>query len=462
MKEQDRRLTELNAISPLDGRYRSRVETLAPFASEEALIRTRIEVECKYLVALSEIGIVRPLEDKERKTLNSLGQDLSYKQIKRVKEIEETTKHDVKSMERALRESFAETSLNDVIEWIHFGLTSEDVNNLSYRLMFDRAKKEVCLPAIDKIIDKLAEQAGEYKSLPMLGRSHGQAAVPTTYGKELIVFATKLDRQKKKLEKTRLTGKLDGAIGNFNAHHLAFPKIDWIAFSQKFVRNLGLDPIVYTTQINPPEDLIENFQVFQRINGVILDLDQDMWRYISDYWLSQKVVKGEVGSSTMPQKVNPIDFENSEGNLILANGVFETMGRKLSTSRLQRDLSDSTTIRNIGTALGHSLLAYKSTLKGLEKAYPNPETMSEALNKDWSILTEGVQTVLRKEGVKDPYSLVANLVRGQKIESNDWKEWVAELPIKNEVKEKLLKLTPNSYLGYAEKLTKKGIREIKQ
>ncbi len=462
MTEQDRRLTELNAISSLDGQYRSRVETLAPFASEEALIRTRIEVECKYLIALSNIGIVRPLENKERKTLDNLGQELSYKKIKRVKKIEETTKHDVKSMERMLRELFAETSLADVIEWIHFGLTSEDVNNLSYRLMFNRAKQKVCLPAIGKIIDKLTEQAGEYKSLPMLGRTHGQAAVPTTYGKELIVFATRLDRQKKKLEKTRLTGKLNGAVGNFNAHHLAFPEIDWIAFSQKFVRNLGLDPIVYTTQINSPEDLIENFQVFQRINGILLDLDQDMWRYISDYWLSQRVIKGEVGSSTMPQKVNPIDFENSEGNLILANGIFETIGRKLSTSRLQRDLSDSTTIRNIGMALGFSLLAYKSALKGLEKVYPNVEVMSEALNKDWSILTEGVQTVLRKEGIKDPYSLIANLVRGQKIESNAWKEWIIELPIKDNAKEKLLKLTPNSYLGYAEKLTKKCIKEIKQ
>jgi len=467
MTEQDRGLTELTAISPLDGRYRSderfrpSIERLASFASEEALIRTRIEVECKYLVALSETGLTRPLQGKERKTLIGLGQKLSYEQIEKVKEIEEITKHDVKAMERNLREIFAVTSLADLTEWIHFGLTSEDVNNLAYRLMFNRAKKEICIPTIDQIINKLTEQSEKYKTLPMLGRTHGQAAVPTTYGKELIVFATRLDKQTRKLEKTRLTGKLTGAVGNYNAHHLAFPDIDWISFSQKFVRSLGLDPVIYTTQINPPEDLIENFQAFQRINGVLLDFDQDIWRYISDYWLSQEVVKGEVGSSTMPQKVNPINFENSEGNLILANGVFETMGRKLSTSRLQRDLSDSTT-RNIGTALGYSLLSYKSTLIGLGKVYPNPEVMLEALNKDWSILTEGVQTLLRKEGVEDPYSLIAGLTRGQKIDSKAWKEWVNNLPIKDEVKEKLQNLTPTSYLGYAVKLTNMGLDDIKQ
>ena len=462
MTEKDRRLTELTAISPLDGRYRSSVEALAPFTSEEALIKTRIGVECKYLVALSEAGLTRPLKGRERKRLTNLGENLSNKQVKRVKEIEDTTHHDVKAMERTLREIFSGTSLVDLTEWIHFGLTSEDVNNLAYRLMFDQAKKKVCIPAIDQIVDKLTEQSEKYKTLPILGRTHGQAAVPTTYGKELIVFATRLNKETKKLEKTRLTGKLNGAVGNFNAHHLAFPEIDWIAFSQKFVRSLGLDPVIYTTQINPPEDLIENFQAFQRINGVLLDFDQDMWRYVSDYWLSQEVVKGEVSSSTMPQKVNPINFENSEGNLILANGIFETMGRKLSTSRLQRDLSDSTTIRNIGMALGYSLLSYKNTLIGLEKVYPNPEIMLEALNKDWSILTEGVQTVLRKEGVKDPYSLIAGLSRGQKIDSNAWKEWVNNLPIKDEVKEKLQKLTPTSYLGYAVKLTNMGIDDIEQ
>lgn len=454
-------LTRLNAISPLDGRYRDKVEPLAPFTSEEAVIRTCMEVEGRYLVALSGIGLVRPLGAEERGQLINIGQNLTTAEVGRVKQIEETTRHDVKAMERAFREKVAGTSLEDVTEMIHFGLTSEDVNNLTYRLMLDRAKRGVIVPTLDQVTDTLTEQADRYKGLPMLGRTHGQPAVPTTYGKELAVFATRLERQTRKFESARLTGKLDGAIGNYNAHSLAVPHVDWIGFSQDFVRSLGLDPIIYTTQINPYDDMIENFQALQRANSVIIDLNQDMWRYISDGWLAQQVVKGEVGSSTMPQKVNPIDFENSEGNLVLANGMLETMGRKLGSSRLQRDLSDSTTIRNVGVALGYGELAYSSTLRGLSKVHPNAGEMQQHLANNWSILSEAAQTVMRTEGVTDPYSLAAEFAKGQQIDQTRWQQWVATLPVSDAARIRLDALTPATYTGYAEELTERAIREIR-
>lgn len=453
-------LTPLTAINPLDGRYREKVEDLAPFVSEMALIQTRVEVEAKYLVALSEVGLVRLLTDQEREMLINLGPNMTLPQAQRVKEIEGTIRHDVKAMERVFRETVAGTSLEDVTEMIHWGLTSEDVNNLSYRLMFDRARKIICVPALDEVVDKLVEMAEQYKGLPMLARTHGQPAVPTTLGKELVNFAYRLNQQTRKLEQMKLMGKLNGAVGNYNAHTLAAPNIDWIAFSQQFVRSLGLDPILFTTQINPYDDMSELFQAFERVNLVILNIDQDLWRYISDDWFIQEAKKGEVGSSTMPQKVNPIDLENSEGNVQLANSLWEGMARKLAVSRLQRDLSDSTTIRNIGVALGYGLVAYKSTLVGLGKIRPNVAVINEALNDNWTILTEGVQTVLRKAGEKDPYSMVATLSRGQRIGRDEWRSWVNGLEIASAVKTELLELTPETYMGYAERLTDMALEEI--
>ena len=461
VSEDNKELTQLTAISPLDGRYRSQTAILAPYVSEDALIRARMEVEGKYLVALSEVGLVRSLSGKERRELSNIGDNLTPQEVARVKEIEDMTNHDVKAVERAFREKVAGTSLSDITEMIHFGLTSEDVNNLAYRLMFVRAKKNVMVPALHQLIDALVKQADEHKGLAMLARTHGQPAVPTTYGKELVVFATRLAKQTKKFKDTELTGKLNGAVGNFNAHSLAVPKVDWIQFSKKFVKGLGLHPVLYTTQINPHDDMVENFQALQRVNGVILDLDQDMWRYISDNWLTQKMVKGEVGSSTMPQKVNPIDFEKSEGNIVMADGILEAMGRKLMISRLQRDLSGSTIIRNVGVALAYSYLSYASTLKGLSKVFPNPKVMGEALDANWSIVSEGAQTVLRRAGVEDPYSLTAKFVKGQKINSGSWKKWVKSLPVSDLVKGQLLDLTPEKYVGYAEKLTEMAIKEIK-
>lgn len=454
-------LTELTAISPLDGRYREKVAPLAPFVSEYALIRTRFEVEAKYLVALSQAGIVRNLNDNEKRKLETFERSITLKEAQKVKKTEEETRHDVKAMEKSFRKMVKGTSLRDLVEMIHFGLTSEDVNNLAYRLMLKRACTEVCIPALDSLVDELTQRAERYQSAPMLARTHGQSAIPTTVGKEIINFASRLNDEMQKLENQKLTGKLTGAVGNFNALVAAYPNIDWVAFSEKFVKSLGLEPNLITTQINPYEDVIEFLQNIQRINGIILDFDQDMWRYISDDWFEQVAKKGEVGSSTMPQKVNPIDFENSEGNLQLANGIIETMSRKLATSRLQRDLSDSTTIRNIGVLLGYSLIAYKSTLTGISRIKPNLSKITEDLNNDWSILAEAAQTVLRSAKVDDPYSLVATLTRGRHFDESQWGSWVNDLPVAEVVKRRLSKLNPQNYIGLASQLTRDKIKEIK-
>ncbi|MBP6883462.1 adenylosuccinate lyase [Candidatus Woesebacteria bacterium] len=461
MPERESRLTPLSAISPIDGRYREKVKELAPFFSETGLIRTRVEIEARYLVALSDIGVVRPLTSKERKKLESLGPQMSTKDAQRVKEIEDETRHDVKAMERVFREKVAGTSLEDITEMIHFGLTSEDVNNLSYRLMLDRANKQVMQPTLNKIADTLADRAEEYAGITMLGRTHGQAAIPTTVGKEFVNTGMRLRRQINEIEGEQLTGKLNGAIGNFNAHHLSRPDVDWIAFSAAFVSSLGLEPNLYSTQINPYDDVIALFQAYQRVNNIFIDFDQDMWRYISDDWFVQEARKGEVGSSTMPQKVNPIDFENSEGNLGLANAMIEFFTRKLSVSRLQRDLSDSTVIRNFGTVFAYQLLAYKNTLLGLSKVKPNEEQIERALNHNWAILTEGVQTVLRTAGVENAYDLIKGLSRGQRIGPKEWKLWVNGLPVSEDVKKTLLSLKPLNYLGLVHELTEMGVDEIR-
>jgi len=460
MREDEQRLTELTAISPLDGRYRNRVEDLVPFASEMALIKTLVEVEAKYLIGLSEVGLVRPLAGQERETLMNLEPNMTLQQAGRVKNIEATTRHDVKAMELVFREFVSGTSLEDVTEMIHFALTSEDINNLSYRLMLEKARREICVPALDQVTDGFADRARQYKGIPMLARTHGQPAVPITLGKEEANIAVRLNRQTRKLEDVKLTGKLNGAVGNFNAHVLAAPEVDWITFSQKFIMGLGLKPNLFTKQINPYDDMIEMFQAFQRVNGVLLDINQDMWRYISDDWFTQEMKQGEVGSSTMPQKVNPIDFENSEGNVQLANSMWDGMDRKLAVSRLQRDLSDSTTIRNVGVGLGYGLLAYRNTLEGLKRVHPNSELMKKELNDNWVILTEGVQTVLRRTGESDPYSMVATLSRGQRIGQGEWQEWVDNLTINPDEKDKLRNLTPDTYIGHAERLTDMALEEI--
>ncbi len=455
-------LNTLTAITPLDGRYRKRLEDLAEFSSEYGLIKIRIEIEAKYLIALSESKIIRPLSKKEKDNLLQISEKLTIKDIEKVKEIEKETRHDVKAMERAFRSFIKNTSLKDLTEMIHFGLTSWDINDTAFTLILKRSTEEIVIPILKKIVDELIDWSERYKSTPMLARTHGQAAAPTTLGKELVIFATRLDKQIGLLKNQKLTGKLTGAVGNFNSLKLAYPHVDWIKFSEKFISSFGLTPNMITTQINPYDDFAQYFQTIERINNILIDFSQDAWRYISDGWFTQKVKKGEVGSSAMPQKVNPIDFENAEGNLGMANSMLEFMARKLPVSRLQRDLSDSTVLRNIGTALGFSLLGYLSILNGFLIIEPNLTEIENALNEDWAILTEGVQTVLRKNGVSDPYSMVASLIRGKKISSNDWNKWVGQLKISENIKKDLEKLTPKKYIGLAKELTEKAIKEISE
>jgi adenylosuccinate lyase len=455
-------LNELTAITPVDGRYRRVTQTLAPFVSEYALIKTRFEIEALHLVGLSEEGVIRILSSTERNRLTNFAQEIDLKSAGDVKQIEDTLRHDVKAMEVAFRGIVKGTSLEDLTEMIHFGLTSEDVNNLAYRLMLKRATDHVCIPVMDQVVDKLVDIALEYKEVPMLARTHGQAAVPTTVGKEFVVFAQRLNDQVRELEQRKLKGKFGGAVGNMNALQFAHPDVNWIRYSREFVKSLSFEPNLATTQINPYDDVVSFFQNYQRANLIILGLDQDMWRYISDYWFAQEKRGGEVGSSTMPQKVNPIDFENSEGNVQIANSLIEGMVRKLEVSRLQRDLSDSTTVRNIGVVLAHSLIGYKSLLEGLARAKLNPAKVAQDLNADWSILSEGVQTYLRSKGYEDPYSLVASSTRGEHLGKEEWQEWVNGLPVDELTKELFGKLTPSTYIGEAVRLTEIVIEGIKR
>jgi adenylosuccinate lyase len=449
----------LTALSPLDGRYQQQTAPLSPYLSEYALIKTRVEIEATYLIALSEEGILRKLKSDERDVLLKLGPELSLKHAERVKEIEKETKHDVKAMERVFRELVKGTSLEDVTEMIHFGLTSEDVNNLSYRLMIQRAGDEVLLPQLGNILDKLSEVAQSYKDTPMLARTHGQAAIPTTLGHEFAVFAKRLSDEMMTLKEQKMTGKLSGAVGSFHALQIAYPKTDWMKFSEKYTSSLGLVPNLVTTQINTYEDIIAYLQILQRIHGILLDFAQDMWRYISDNWFVQIVKKEEVGSSTMPQKVNPIMFENAEGNLGICNSLIEFFVRKLPVSRLQRDLSDSTVMRNIGSIFGYSLLSYTSLLDGLSRVRPNLEKIENELMSDWSILSEAAQTILRREGVMDPYTILKNLTRGERLDEKGWKNLVDKLPMDEDVRQELSKLTPKTYIGLSKEITEKVLKQ---
>lgn len=437
----------LLSISPLSGRYREKIIELEGYTSEYALTKTRIEVEVKYLLALSKIKLLS-LSVAEKNKLGSLLKNFDLIDAEKIKKIEDTTKHDVKAVEIYLRPYLS--SKNS--EMIHFGLTSEDVNNIAHRLMLRSASEKVIIPALEQLTQKLSLNSQVFQAVSMLARTHGQPAVPTTLGKEFAVFASRLGLELKKLNRIKFTGKLNGAVGNYNALHFAYPKIEWIKFTKTFVRTLNLEPNLVTTQINPFEDIIEYFQTVQRINGILLDLDQDLWRYISDGWLVQKSEEGQVGSSTMPQKINPIDFENSEGNLELANGLIEVFTRELPISRLQRDLSNSTIIRNIGTVLGYSLLAYKNTLHGTSMMYINEVKIRENLNKDWSILSEAIQIVFRKERIKSSYLKVVEMTKGRHFGEKEWRELVKDLKISKENKEKLLNLTPSTYLGLAKKI----------
>ncbi len=445
-------LTELSAISPLDGRYREKTKELSNYLSEYSLIKLRLEIEVKYLIFLSENQITRKLLKKEITLLETIISDFSLKEAQKIKQIESETRHDIKAVEKYLREKFKKTSLSDISEYIHFGLTSEDVNNISQRLMLKSALEEIIIPLISLIDNSFKEKAVKYRKTPMLARTHGQNAVGTTFGKEIFVFYSRINKELINIKKLRLTGKLNGAVGNFNSLYFVFPNKNWISLSRRFISSLGLIPNNATTQINSFEDIIAVLQTIERINGILIDFDQDIWRYISDGWLKLAVKEKEVGSSTMPQKVNPIDFENSEGNLIIANGLSKTMSEKLYLSRLQRDLSNSTVIRNMGSLLGYSLLGYKSIISGLSRIDVDEQKMMEELNKDWSILTEALQTYLRSKKFNDSYYFVSSFSKGKKLDENTWTDLINKLEIPDKDKKELLKLKPSNYLGLAEKI----------
>lgn len=434
-------------ISPIDGRYSSQTSGLTNYFSEFALFKYRVFIELKYLIFLSKIGIVRKISLREVKNIEKIFLRFSLKDANKIKKYEAITKHDVKAVEYYLRTRLSK----DLLPWIHFGLTSYDINDNAYRLMIKDSLHVVLLPQMRATVKFLNSISKQYMKLSMLGRTHGQPAVPTTFGKELQVFVSRLKKEIQKIEQIELYGKFGGAVGNWNSLSFVFPNKDWKRLSGRFLKKLGLLHSTVTTQVDPSEDMIEIFQCLFRFNNILIDFNQDMWRYISDNWVVQKGKEKDVGSSTMPQKINPIEFENSEGNLVMANGLFETFSRKLPISRLQRDLSDSTVLRNIGTSFAHCLVAYKSCIKGIESISPNKEKILIDLNENWSILTEALQTLLRKEGNTNAYEKIAIQIRGKEMKKDDWIALIDSLDISDKGKTKLKKLTPENYIGLVKK-----------
>ena len=450
----------LYAVSPLDGRYARYTEPLTEHASEAALIRARIEVEVEYLIALADLEATPlTLDESTRSDLRDLYDQFDADDASVVKQLEtdgyagySATNHDVKAVEYFLRLHLPDEETQG--PWVHFGLTSEDVNNLAHRLLVDSAVREALAPAIRSIRDTLAADAHEYRDLPMLARTHGQPATPTTYGKELAVCASRLGRALGRLEAAvdDLSGKLAGASGTYAAHHAAYADVDWRTFSESFVESLGLEHTSLSTQVNPCDDLAAVFDALRGVNNVLRDLDLDMWLYVSDRYLGQEAADGETGSSTMPHKVNPIDFENSEGNLTKANSDLTFLADYVTTSRLQRDLSDSTVKRNIGAAFAHSLIAYEKTSAGLSKVTPNEAVMREELEANPEVIGEAVQTILRREGDTDAYERIKALTRGQRATLSDFRELFADLDVDESVREELNALTPADYTGLGEEL----------
>ena len=445
----------LKNISPLDGRYSKSIETLSDYFSESALIKYRIKVEIEYLIHLSrqkEVKELDPISDKDIKRFQKIYNSFSIEDAKRVKAIEVATNHDVKAVEYFIREKLEKMNKKRLYPWIHFALTSEDVNNLSYSLMWQEGMRNVFLPQFHEVIKKLNTIAKQFSTTAMLSLTHGQSATPTTFGKELAVFVHRLNRQFEQIKKQQLQGKFGGATGTWAAHYTAYPKMDWLNFSKKFIRSLGLDPNLVTTQIEPHDSVIESYHSMIRVNNILIDLCRDIWSYVSRGILKQKRVPGEVGSSTMPHKINPIQFENAEGNLGLANSILGHLSNKLPISRMQRDLTDSTTLRNQGVAMGYSYLACKNILKGLKRITVNKPGMKKELNSHWEVLAEAVQTVLRKSGSDNAYEQLKNMTQGETITSESIIDFVKLLRIPEEDKKRLSELTPEEYIGIAPKL----------
>lgn len=452
-------LTTLNALSPLDGRYQSKLDALRPYFSEYALIKHRAWVEVEWLKALAgapELAEIAPFSAETIQELDAAISNFSEADASQVKAIEARTNHDVKALEYWLKEKFdGNAEVKKASEFIHFACTSEDINNLSHGLMLKSARDSVMLPFLNNLIARLTELAEQLADQPMLSRTHGQTASPTTMGKELANVVYRLQRQQKQLVNNEILGKINGAVGNFNAHLSAYPTFDWESFAKRFVTSLGLTYNPMTIQIEPHDYMAELYDTLARINTILIDINRDIWGYISVGYFKQKVKAGEIGSSTMPHKVNPIDFENSEGNLGLANAVLRHLAEKLPISRWQRDLTDSTVLRNMGVAFGYTLLGYDSCLRGLNKLEVNPVRLEEDLNNSWEVLAEPIQTVMRRYGIENPYEQLKELTRGKGgINQASLHAFISELAIPAEAKQALLAMTPASYTGKAAELVK--------
>ena len=447
----------LTALSPLDGRYQSKTDALRPIFSEYGLLRFRVTVEVRWLQKLAETTAIQEVPLLSKKAidyLNDIIANFDVQDAQRIKEIEATTNHDVKAVEYFLKEKCqALPELAAISEFIHFACTSEDINNLSHALMLKTAREEFILPEWKKLINEISKLAEAYKTIPLLSRTHGQPASPTTVGKEMVNVAYRLQRQYQQLQKAEILGKINGAVGNYNAHLSAYPNVDWHLFSQQFVQSLGIDWNPYTTQIEPHDYIAEFFDCVVRFNTIIIDFNRDIWGYIALNHFKQRTIAGEIGSSTMPHKVNPIQFENSESNCKIGNALLSMLSDKLSVSRLQRDLTDSSSLRNVGMALGYIYQAISQTIKGMSRSAPNVQKMSEDLENNWEVLAEPIQTMLRKYGVPDAYEELKKMTRGKRVTKEDLHKFIETLDmLSEEDKRTLLELTPATYIGYAQGL----------
>jgi len=443
-------LTALNAVSPIDGRYRSKTANLAPYFSEEALIKYRVLVEIEYFIALCEIPLPQ-LKDFDNSLFDSLRdiyKNFTAENAQAIKDIEKVTNHDVKAVEYFIKEQFDALNISQYKEFIHFGLTSQDINNTAIPLSIKEAIGDVYIPEYTALLNRLSELASDWAHIPMLARTHGQPASPTRLGKEFEVFVVRLKEQFNLLNDIPSAAKFGGATGNYNAHKVAYPNVDWKAFGSKFVNSLGLYHSYPTTQIEHYDHMAALFDNLKRINTIVIDLDRDIWQYVAMEYFKQKIKAGEVGSSAMPHKVNPIDFENSEGNLGIANAIFEHLSAKLPVSRLQRDLTDSTVLRNVGVPFGHTLIGFQSTLKGLNKLLLNEPKFAEDLENNWAVVAEAIQNILRREGYSNPYEALKGLTRtNEKINKKSIANFIDTLEVSIEIKNELKEITPSNYVG---------------
>jgi adenylosuccinate lyase len=443
--------TTLTAISPVDGRYRKQTEKLGLYFSEFALIQYRVLIEIEYFIALAELPLPQmqgKISVADKQALRDIYNNFSEADALRVKEIEKTTNHDVKAVEYLIKEKMATLGFTDISEFVHFGLTSQDINNTAIPLSLMDANVQTMLPTLEELVKKLKALAKDWKNIPMLAHTHGQPASPTKLGKEIMVFVERIENQLKQLKQIPYSAKFGGATGNFNAHHVAYGKVNWVDFSNKFLDGLGLSRSQYTTQIEHYDNLAAMFDAYKRINTILVDMSRDFWQYISMEYFKQQLKKGEVGSSAMPHKVNPIDFENAEGNLGIANALFEHLSAKLPISRLQRDLTDSTVLRNVGVPLAHTLIAYNSILKGLGKLLLNEKALSNDLEENWAVCAEAIQTVLRREGYPKPYEALKDLTRtNTKVNQKSLHAFIDKLKITAKLKTELKKITPHNYTG---------------